>query len=198
MDTKVMWMIGAIAVLAVAAALWVVIRKRRTEHLRQRFGPEYERAVHEQGDVRRAESTLEARAKRVERLDLKRLSAAEAARFAAAWLRIQSNFVDDPKQAVSEADRVVGEVMAARGYPLGDFEQRAADISVDHANVVMNYRAARDIAQRHATGEASTEDLRQGMVHYRALFDDLLETTAAPDARHETVARDAELAKGRR
>jgi hypothetical protein len=198
MDPKVMWMIGTIAVLGVATVLRFVIRKRRTEHLRQRFGPEYDRAVNEKGDVRHAESTLEARAKRVERLHLKPLSADEAARFAAAWLRIQSNFVDDPKQAVSEADRVVGEVMAARGYPLGDFEQRAADISVDHANVVTNYRAARNIGQRHAIGEASTEDLRQAMVHYRALFDDLLETTPAPDARHETVARDAELAEGRR
>jgi hypothetical protein len=191
MDAKVTWMIVAIAIVAVAALLWFVMQKRRTERLRQRFGPEYERAVHEKGDMRRAESTLEARAQRVERLHIKPLSADEAARFASAWSGIQSNFVDDPKQAVSEGDRVVGEVMAARGYPLGDFEQQAADISVDHASVVTHYRAARDIAQRHARGEATTEDLRQAMVHYRELFDDLLEK--AP--RREVVARDAELAK---
>jgi hypothetical protein len=129
----------------------------------------------------------------VARLNIKPLSADDAVRFGDNWRRVQSRFVDDPQGAVSEADRLVGEVMHARGYPVGDFEQRVADISVDHPEVVMNYRAARDIAEVHARGQATTEDLRQAMVHYRALFSDLLQTDGAAE-RHmhdhdHTVAR---------
>jgi hypothetical protein len=140
------------------------------------------------GNVMRAEAALAEREKRVERLHIRPLSADEAARFGEAWRAIQARFVDDPRGAVTDADKVVGEVMHARGYPLGDFEQRVADISVDHPDVVMNYRAAREIADRHARGQASTEDLRQAMVHYRALFRDLLERPA--DRPAETVERE--------
>jgi len=170
------WLVLAIAVIVIVAVLWLAMSRRRSQQLRDRFGPEYEHAVRTEKNVRRAEATLEARAKRVDALHIRPLSPEDSTRFDATWRGVQARFVDDPKGAVTEADRLVGEVMAARGYPLGDFEQRVADISVDHPAVVMNYRAAREIALVHARGQASTEDLRQAMVHYRALFRDLLET----------------------
>ena len=175
MDPKFAWMMVIIIALVVAVGLWFVIQTRRRRRLRERFGPEYERAVHDVGDVRRAEATLEARAKRVERLPIRALSAADSARFAETWRKLQTRFVDAPQAAVTEADRLIGEVMTARGYPVGDFDQRSADISVDHPQVVAHYRAARDIARRQGSGEATTEDLRQALVHYRALFEDLLD-----------------------
>ncbi len=173
MNTQLMWVM-VIAAAAIAIAVWLLLRRRRTEQLRHRFGPEYERAVREKGDVRSAEATLEARQARVEKLHIRPLAPDDAARFAREWRNVQALFVDDPKAAITSADRLVGEVMHARGYPVGDFEQRVEDISVDHPDVVRNYRAAHDIAQDHARGRASTEDLRQAMVHYRALFNDLL------------------------
>jgi hypothetical protein len=176
MDPRTTWMlIAAIVVVAIAAAGWYVWRTRRSERLRKRFGPEYERTVREAGNVARAEASLAAREVRVAKLHLKPLTAEDRTRYGRGWRTVQTRFVDDPEGAVTEADRLVGDVMHARGYPVGDFEQRVADISVDHPNVVMHYRAARDIAQEHARGRASTEDLRQAMVHYRALFSDLLE-----------------------
>ncbi len=171
--------VAVIAVLAIAAAVWVYMQKKRTERLRSRFGPEYERVVETDGDRRRAESVLEERQKRIQKLDISPLSVEDRRRFQEAWTRDQALFVDDPKGAVAEADRLIGDVMKARGYPVGDFEQRAADISVDHPMVVENYRIAHDIAVRDRRGEAGTEDLRKAMVHYRALFDELLETRAA-------------------
>ena len=198
MDPRILWLIVAVAAVALVATVWFVLRKRRTERLRQRFGPEYTKVVKETGDVGRAEATLDARAQRVERLHIRPLTSDEAARFNTAWRDVQQRFVDDPKSAVSEADRLVGEVMNARGYPLGDFDQRAADISVDHSDVVTNYRAARDIAQRHAQGKASTEDLRQGMVHYRSLFRDLLEIEEPTEAHKTTDDREYQVARGKR
>lgn len=174
MDTQ-MWVIVIVAAVALAV-VFVLVRRRQTERLRQRFGPEYERTVREAGTVAKAEAALRAREARVERLSIRPLSADDAARFSAAWRDVQTRFVDDPHRAITDADQLVGEVMHARGYPVGDFDQRVNDISVDHPKVVTNYRAARDIAQNHARGRASTEDLRQAMVHYRALFNDLLET----------------------
>ena len=173
MDPRIVWMIVGVAA-AVAVVLWFVWEQRRHAQLRERFGPEYDRTVHETGSERRAEAELDARARRVERLQIRRLDEADALRFAEAWRGLQIRFVDEPSAAIAEADRLVGEVMTARGYPLGDFDQRAADISVDHPRVVANYRAARDIARRQGRGEATTEDLRQAIIHYRALFEDLL------------------------
>jgi hypothetical protein len=175
MDQNTM-IVGAIVIAVVALALWFAWQRRQRTHLRSRFGAEYHREVERQGNLSRAEAALAAREKRVARLHIKPLMADDAARFAQAWRRIQANFVDNPRGAITEADKVVGEVMLARGYPVGDFEQQVADISVDHPDVVMNYRAAREIAAQHARGQASTEDLRQGMVHYRALFRDLLDS----------------------
>lgn len=178
MDQNTTLLIVAVVVIVAAAALWLVWTRQRSARLRSRFGPEYEREVKRAGSVASAEAALAQREKRVERLKIRPLTSQDAARFAESWRAIQARFVDDPKGAVTDADRLVGEVMHTRGYPLGDFEQRVADISVDHPDVVINYRAARDIADRHARGRASTEDLRQAMVHYRALFRDLLETPA--------------------
>jgi hypothetical protein len=184
MDPKVMWMLVAV-VIAMAVAGWFVWMRRRSEHLRERFGPEYERTVHEVGDVRKAEASLAARAKRVEAFHIRPLSPDEADRYSAAWQRVQSQFVDDPGRAITDADKLVGEVMTARGYPVGEFDQRVEDISVDHPDVVMNYRAAREIALQHGQGRASTEDLRQAMVHYRALFRDLLAAVDVPVTKEE-------------
>jgi hypothetical protein len=180
MSVQAMWILIAAGLVGAAVIGYLIVRRQRTEQLRRRFGPEYERTVREAGDVTKAEAQLQARQKRVERLRIRPLSSADAARFGTVWKTVQAQFVDDPKGAVTEADRLVGEVMHARGYPVGDFDQRVEDISVDHPNVVMNYRAARDIAKDHARGRASTEDLRQAMVHYRALFTELLEIKAAP------------------
>lgn len=182
MNPQTMWMVIAVVVVAAAAVGWMLWRKRRTTELRTRFGPEYEHTVKTTGDVAKAEAALESRAKRVEKFHIRPLTREDAARFDEGWRRVQSRFVDDPKAAVTQADRLVGEVMQARGYPVGDFDQQVEDISVDHPNVVMNYRAARDIAQEHARGKASTEDLRQAMVYYRELFKELLEPAAVgPD-----------------
>lgn len=197
MDPKVMWMLITVVAIAVAAGVWFMMAQRRRLRLRQRFGQEYDQAVSDMGSQRRAEATLEARTKRVERLQIRPLTAADEARFGDAWRQLQNRFVDEPSAAVTEADRLVGEVMHARGYPLGDFDQRAADISVDHPRVVANYRAARAIARRHARGEANTEDLRQAVIHYRALFEDLLNREHA--ARSNAVVQEQpELVRGPR
>src|SRR5437588_2693764 len=178
------FVILAIVVVAIAAGAFFYLRRRRSENLRKQFGPEYKRTVDQYGDQRKAEAELAAREKRVRRLEIRALSAEEQNRFAEAWKKTQARFVDEPSQAVGEADGLVKEVMQARGYPVGDFEQRAADISVDHPNVVTNYRAARDSAVRNRSGKATTEDLRQAMVHYRSLFEELL---AEPTTPRETV-----------
>jgi hypothetical protein len=170
-------MLLAVALVVVAAALlvwWFVSRKRRSDDLRERFGPEYDREVEQRGARDDAERTLEARAERVEKLNIRALSTQESARYADDWRAVQAHFVDDPDLAIAEADGLVAEVMQNMGYPMGDFEQRAADVSVDHARVVDNYRTAHAIARRSAKREAATEELRQAMVHYRTLFDDLI------------------------
>jgi hypothetical protein len=154
-------------------------QKKRTEELRDRFGPEYERAVRSEGDRSRAESDLDARAKRVEQLDIRPLSNRERDQFSESWRATQTRFVDDPVGATREADELVAEVMQVRGYPMGDFERRAADVSVDHPGVVEHYRAAHAIAMRTESGSENTEELRIALVHYRALFEDLLETEPA-------------------
>ena len=162
------------AVVVVAIVSFFLARKRRSQQLRERFGPEYDRVVKNEGEVRRAEGVLEIRAKRREKFAIRPLSEESRADFAERWRIVQSHFVDDPKASVSEADQLVNELMETRGYPMADFDQRAADISVDHPVVVENYRAAHDIAMRHGRGQDGTEDLRKAMVHYRSLFEELL------------------------
>jgi FtsZ-interacting cell division protein ZipA len=182
------WIVVAIVVIAllvIAGILWS--RRRRSEHLRDRFGPEYDRAVDANGARSKAEAELAEREKRVEKLDIRPLEPAERREFIQRWTDVQARFVDDPPRAVAFADALLGDVMKARGYPVTDFEQRAGDISVDHPTVVEHYRTAHDIAVRHERGDASTEDLRQAMIHYRALFDDLV-GAEAPSARERERA----------
>jgi hypothetical protein len=170
-------------ILAVAVLAWLYVQRRRrtTAALRQRFGPEYELVVGEHGSERRAEAQLEAREKRVEELGIRDLDPTERERFSGQWQALQSRFVDDPKGAIAEADALVSALMQARGYPVADFNQRAADISVAHPQVVANYRSAHEIALRLEKGEANTEDLRTAMIHYRSLFDELVQVPIAVD-----------------
>lgn len=168
-------LVVAIIVLAIGAYVaWTLWRRKQTDALRNRFGPEYDRAVARHGSPQVAEKKLAERARRVEKLQIRDLDPGQRDRFAGEWRAVQAKFVDAPGGAVSEADVLVQRVMEARGYPVGNFEERAADLSVDHAGVVQNYRTARDIALRHRRGEATTEDLRKAFVSYRALFEDLL------------------------
>jgi FtsZ-interacting cell division protein ZipA len=164
-----------VAVILIAVVSFFLSRKRRSQRLRDRFGPEYDRVLKREGEVRRAEGVLEMRAKRRDKLEIRPLSSSARSDFSERWQTVQSQFVDDPKGSVSRADQLVNELMQARGYPMSDFEQRSADVSVDYPLVVENYRVAHDIALRHNRGQASTEDLRKAMVHYRSLFDELLE-----------------------
>src|ERR1700675_3240613 len=161
------------ALIAVAAGLFFQKRKQ-SARLQRRCGPEYGRTVGELGGRTKAEAELKAREKRVEHLTITPLAPAEAARFSQAWNALQGRFVDNPKGVVVQADQLVRELMLKRGYPMGDFEHRAADISVDHPGVVATYRAAQAIAARDERGEADTEELRKAVVHYRTLFDELL------------------------
>jgi hypothetical protein len=176
MDPKIVAVV-AVAIVAVVVITWVVLRQQRTTKLRKRFGPEYERTVRELGP-RRAESVLLGREKRLERLPIRELTAEEREHFITDWRVTQSRFVDDPRNAVNDADVLVDRLMQTRGYPAGDFEQRAADVSVAHPRVADNYRAAHQIAIRYRQGEASTEDLRNAMIYYRSLFDELLQTVS--------------------
>ena len=166
----------AVVVLVVAGiAIWLFIRKRRTEKLRTQFGgTEYTRAVKEGGSRRQAEAALDKRAERVEGLHIRPLGPGDRARFVESWRKVQARFVDGPGGAVTEADQLLGDVMSTRGYPVSNFEQRAADISVDYPLVLENYRAAHEIAVRQTRGQASTEELRQAMIHYRTLFEELV------------------------
>jgi hypothetical protein len=166
-----------VVVMVIIALGVLLVVWRRSRRLREQFGPEYKRAVRQYGDARKAEAELAAREKRVRGLEIHPLTQEERSRFAEVWKRTQARFVDEPSKAVGEADGLIKEVMQTRGYPVGDFDQRAADISVDHPNVVTNYRVGREIAARNKSGEATTEDLRQAMMHYRSLFEELTETT---------------------
>jgi hypothetical protein len=179
MDRNVLIVVIIVAVALVIGLVWLMQMRNRAR-LRARFGPEYERAVREHKDQRAAERELAARENRVAKLDIRPIGREDVARFREEWRKAQARFVDDPRAAVTDADLLVVEVMRTRGYPMGDFEQRAADISVDHPRVVSNYRAARAIAERNTRGQANTEDLRQAFVHYRELFADLLEVRDEP------------------
>jgi len=168
------WILIVIAVLVVAAVIWAATRRRRTADLRKTFGSEYDRTANESDSRRRAESELAARRDRREQLDIRPLTPAARGRYEDRWRQVQMAFVDDPSGALRNADEAVILVMRERGYPMDDFDQRASDLSVDHPDVVQNYRAAHGIAMANDQGQASTEDLRQAMVHYRSLFEGLL------------------------
>ncbi len=185
MSTTVWLIVLIVAVALAAAAVWFGMRWSRRRHLAGRFGPEYERAVAETGSRTTAERVLEQREERVAALDIRPLAVEERERYAADWKQVQARFVDEPRPAVDEADRLIADVMQHRGYPVGDFERRADDLSVDHPDVVQHYRAGHELALRSREGRASTEDLRQAMVHYRELFEDLL---SADGTGHGTAA----------
>ncbi|HKU68057.1 MAG TPA: hypothetical protein VJP85_09790 [Candidatus Baltobacteraceae bacterium] len=173
----VYYVIAAIVIVALIAAIAAFAsRNARSKHLQRRFGPEYDRAVRASGDRGTAERDLAARETRVKRMHIEELPAGARQRYTEEWRTVQTRFVDQPREALAQADTLVQNVMRDRGYPTSDFEQRAADISPDHPQVVDNYRAAHGIASRSVTGEVTTEDLRQAMVHYRTLFNDLLGT----------------------
>lgn len=181
----------AVFILVLIAVIGVVIYQRtRSRKLQEHFGDEYHRAVDTLGSRSKAERELEERRKRVEKLNIVPLAPDEAARFGQAWRQLQSQFIDNPKGVLADADRLVRELMLKRGYPMGDFERRAADISVDHPQVVDHYRAAQAVALRDRNGQADTEDLRRAVVHYRALFEELLEVAPTqPIAATHATAR---------
>lgn len=169
-----------VAAAVVAVLVWRTTQQRRTDQLRHHYGVEYDHTERQLGR-RRAEQELLSREKRVEQLDIRPLTPAQRTQFTDEWRRVQAQFVDDPDTAVAQGDRMVEDVMKTRGYPLADFDQRIADLSVHHAGVVQNYRAAREIATRQRQGQATTEDLRRAMVYYRELFEDLVEDRHAAD-----------------
>ena len=179
MDPKVI-VIAAVVILIIAVLALLCMRKRRstTADLRQKFGSEYERAVLAHGSERKAEAKLADREKRVDKLNIRDLDAREHENFSKRWVSVQSRFVDSPKGAVAEADDLISSLMKTRGYPVSDFDQRAADISVDHPRVVENYRSAHEIALRVGKDDATTEELRTAMIHYRSLFEELVQVPA--------------------
>lgn len=185
LDTQSWIILAAVVALGLVAIGAWFYRRKQSHNLQERFGPEYGRTVSELGGRTKGESELKAREKRVERLDILPLAPPEAARFTEAWRALQSRFIDNPKGVVVEAEQLVRELMEKRGYPMGDFERRAGDISVDHPDVVANYRSAQAIAVRDQRGSADTEELRKAVVHYRALFDELLEVR---EPRQESIA----------
>jgi hypothetical protein len=177
-NTAMVWTLVALAALAIVIVAAIVSRRRarlRSADLRRKFGPEYDHAVEELGTPAKAEHELAARTRRVEHIRFRELTDAERARFASTWSRIQSQFIDDPVGAAVDANDLIKDVMRARGYPMDDFEQRVADLSVDHAEVVQHYRAARNLSESSRHGQVNTEDLRQAVVHFRTLFADLLQ-----------------------
>jgi hypothetical protein len=186
LDTQIWIMLAVIVVLAaVAVGVWFFYRKKQSHKLHEHFGAEYDRTVNELGSRAKGEADLKAREQRVERLDILPLAPAEAARFSEAWQALQGRFVDNPTGVVVQAEQLVRELMEKRGYPMGDFERRAGDISVDHPEVVAHYRAAQAIAVQDQRGSTDTEELRKAVVHYRALFDELLEIR---EPRQEIIA----------
>jgi len=176
MSTTEWALIAAFVVVLIAGVTaFLSHRKRRTERLRTQFGDaEYGRAVEKGGNRRHGEASLEERAQRVEAFHIRPLAAADRTRFIETWRGVQARFVDGPAGAVTAADQLLGDVMSTRGYPVGSFDQRAADISVDHSQVLENYRTAHEIALRETRGQAGTEDLRQAMIHFRTLFEELV------------------------
>jgi hypothetical protein len=190
MDQTLLWVLVALAAVVVAGVTWFALHRQPREARQlppsRLVGP---KVIGTDDHARSVEASPVEPSRRPERPMIRTLGSDDALRFGASWRQLQAQFIDDPERAVTEADRLVGEVMNVRGYPVGDFEQRMADIAVDHPDVVMHYRAGREIAVMHARGETNTEDLRQAMVHYRALFRNLLET-AKTGEREQRIARD--------
>jgi hypothetical protein len=181
MDSQTLIIVAITVVVCalIAAAAWYAVDKARSRRLREHFGPEYDRAVERMHDRNLAEAELRGREERVKKYRIVPLSSQDRAHYRETWAAVQNRFVDDPQAAVKEGHGQIFEVMEKRGYPVTNFEQAADDLSVDYPDVVKNYRAASAIAERNRKGEAGTEELRQALVHYRALFNELLEAPAA-------------------
>jgi hypothetical protein len=176
MDTTILVAVGIAVVVMIGVAALLTMRKRKSDQLKLRFGSEYDRLVQQNGGARHAEEVLAQREKRVEKFSIRPLSAGDRERYSEEWALVQKRFVDNPSTAVTDADTLVTTVMGARGYPMVDFEQRAADVSVNYPGVVENYRSAREIVLRHGKGQSTTEELRQAMVCFRSLFEELLDS----------------------
>lgn len=170
--------IVAVLVLVIIGALLapIMARRKRSERLHDQFGNEYDHTVEAMGGEKKAHMELDKRQKHVESLEIEPLTVEERDRYLADWAAVQSRFVDEPGQAIVDADRLIVEVMQTRAYPVSDFEQRAADISVQYPTLVSNYRAAKEIATKNKQNEANTEELRQALIYYRSLFEELLGT----------------------
>jgi hypothetical protein len=180
------WILLAVLVVVAAGLVWFGVRTNRTRNLERQYGSEYDRTLARAGDRRHAEGDLQARRERVDELDLQPLSRSDHDRYASRWSQVQAEFVDEPAEAVSDADELIQQVMASRGYPVSDFDRRAADLSVSHPEVVENYRSAHSIAVKegHDGSDADTEALRKAMVYYRSLFDELLLADDGEDRRN--------------
>jgi hypothetical protein len=197
MPTWVWALIVVAAVVIVAIVVWRALTTRRTHTLRERFGPEYDRALEDSESKRDAEADLRARADRRDELDIRPLPPGARERYVTQWQRVQALFVDEPEGAVREADGLIQSVMSDRGYPMDDFDQRAADISVDHPDVVENYREGHRLTRAAALGDGTTEDLRRAMQHYRSLFDELLEEGASDPIARDRAADETAAAERR-
>ena len=171
----------AAAIVLLGIVLWAAMRRRRTNTLRERFGDEYDRTVEAEGKRARAEAMLEERQERVAKLDIRPLSPPERDAAITEWREVKALFVDSPVEAVHHADRLLTSIMKARGYPMANFDRRYEDLTVDHGEVARHYRDGHEITLRHQSGQASTEDLRQAMIHFEALFDDLVNEVAHDD-----------------
>ena len=180
MDTTLILIFVALVVIGGIA--FMMFQRRRSQRLHERFGPEYDRAVEDLGGRSKAEAELARREKRVEKLHIRPLSLEQREHFVADWQRVQAEFVDDPGRSINHADSLLAEVMTIRGYPMEDFDQLSGDISVDHPQVMEHYREGHEITSKHRRGEANTEELRQAMIHYRALFEELV-TDEEPNTR---------------
>lgn len=190
MDQTLLPAIAAILVVLIAVAIWLTVRKRRSDHLRDRFGDEYDRTVDAAGGRTKAETALVEREKRVDALEIRPLTGTEYDSFAAEWHEVKAVFVDSPAEAVLHADRMLATMMKTVGYPMADFDRRYEDLTVNHADVARHYREAHSLAHRQAEGGVSTEDLRQAMKHYEALYDHLVRDVARGQTDH-AVATDA-------
>lgn len=184
-QTTMVVAVGLVLVVALIAG-WLLMQRRRTQHLREQFGAEYDRVVDTHGSASKAEADLEAREKRIAELDIRPLTPAEHDRFAVEWHEAKAMFVDDPTRAVDQSDYLITEVMKTRGYPVTDFDHRHADLTVEHGDVAERYRAGHELSERAEAGKASTEDLRQAMTHFEALFERLV-GDIGPDERKRVV-----------
>jgi hypothetical protein len=188
-STNITAFIAIAAVIVLAILIWGFVKRRRTQTLRERFGDEYDRTVEEQGKRGKAEAMLEEREERVAKLDIRPLSPPERDAAITEWREVKAVFVDSPVEAVHHADRLLASIMTARGYPMADFDRRYEDLTVDHGEVARHYRDGHEMTLRHERGQASTEDLRQAMIHFEALFDDLVNEVAHDDAAQPVRSR---------